>query len=160
MAKDQGTIDQYLGRTVDYVALQGVQPDKKVQLEMSLTTPGGGGSIVTGPQKVVQRFLLELLKEKGSMPLRPRGGTDFLTEARQGLLRTAADVRGAFARAVIDIRTELAFEDANATRDDERFRDARLLNVTVAQGTAVLQINVITAAETSRQFIFPLPIMV
>lgn len=160
MADRQGTIDQYVGRTADYVAFQGVSPAGSVQLSMSLTQPGSGGSVVTGPQKVVQRFLLELLREKGTMPLRPRGGTDFITEARLGYLRTAADVTGAFSRAVIDIRAELAFEESDSDRDDERFKNAELLGVSIGGGKADMRIRITTRAGASREFIFPISIMV
>lgn len=160
MANNQGTIDQYLGRTADYVAFQGIQAAGDVQLTQALASAGKGGAVVTGPQKVVQRFLLELLKEKGTMLLRPGGGTDFITEARLGYLRTATDVTGAFARAVIDVRATLSSEESEEDRDDERFKNAELLGVTVSGGKASLRIKVITRAETSREFIFPISVMV
>lgn len=160
MATNRGTIDQYLGRTVDFVAFQGLQATGDRPLTMSLTELNQGGLVVTGPQKVAQRFLLEFLREKGSMPLRPAGGTDFITEARLGYLRTAIDVTGAFARAVVDIKSTLSGEESDSDPDDERFADATLEGVSVTGTNAVLRVRIATRAGTSRDFIFPIPVMV
>lgn len=154
-----GTIDQYLGRTSDMVVFHGVQPTGDRQLTMALAEDRTSGAVVTGPQKVVQRFVLELLREKGTRLFDP-AGTDFMTEARQGYWRTPVDVMGAFARAVIDIREILNNEESTADPDDERFSDAILQSVQIQGDTVSLVIKIVTLAGDSRSFVFPLPLMV
>jgi hypothetical protein len=160
MPNNEGTLSQYLGRKADLVAFQLFLESGINQLDMSLSKEGQGGAIVVGPQKVVQRFLLELFREKGSMTLRPRGGTDFITEFRLGYMRTPVDVTGAFARAVVDIRNTLQAEESDDDPDDERFANATLLSTEVTGTTAVVKAQIETRAGTSRDFVFPLPITV
>lgn len=155
-----GSVAQYVGRQADLVVFHGVAESGESLLEMSLAEEGGSGKIVAGPQKVAQRFLLELLREKGTMPLRSSGGSDFMTEARMGLFRTAIDVMGAFARAVVDIRTTLQAEESDSDPDDERFQDAELVSAEVSASQVSIRVRVLTRAGESREFLFPLKVLV
>jgi len=150
------SIKDYTGRTVDISAYQGVQPTGDVQLSATLALPGEGGRIVTGPQKVAQRFLLELLKETGTMKFRPNEGTTFLTEARIGAFQTQTDVFGAFRRGVAVVRPLLRRQELAADPDDERFVDAEVISISVIPGEAVITAELITRAGRDRTYIFPL----
>lgn len=158
MSNEPTTIADYVGRTVDLAAYHGVSSRGERLLEESFATAGTGGEIVTGTQKVVQRFLTELLKEQGSMTFRPGEGTLFLTEARLGRFQTQAEVEGAFARAVLDVQATLQADELSTDPDDERFVGARILSVIVIPGKAVIRFELETRAGSARKFIFPLPV--
>jgi hypothetical protein len=143
-----------VGRTTDILAFNGLELGHEVELEQTLAQPGGGGKVVTGVQKLVQRFLLEVLKEQGSDPYSTRG-TEFMTEALSGYLNTVADVHGAFARAVLTAGINLRAEESESEPDDERFESAEILSVTLIQGTAAIWVKLLSRAGEDREAIFP-----
>lgn len=151
-----GRVSEYIDRTLDLAAYWGVQPVGNVRLVEALAPERTSGAIVTGVQKVSQRFLTELLKEQGSQPFRPDEGTTFLLEAKEGRFQTQADVLGAFARGVVEARRVIQADESDDDPSDERFVDAEVLEVFVAPGTAVIKFRIVTQAGADRQFIFPL----
>lgn len=153
-----GTVTQYVNRTVDMSAYHGIQPAGDVRLAETLAPVATGGAIITGVQKVAQRFLCEFLRETGSTPFRPNDGTDFITEVRSGALRTQADVLGAFARGVSQVQAILQAEEADTDPPDERFIDAIVSQVFVSPGLTVIRFQIVTQAGSEREFIFPLRI--
>ncbi len=153
-----GNIADYVGRTVDILAYQGIKATGNNKLTETLAEPGTGGVIITGVQKVAQRFLTELLKEVGTMTFRPSEGTSFLTEARLGGLQTQADVLGAFARGVLEVRRILQVDELASDPDDEKFRDAEVISIEVSPGQAIVNFEIVTEAGRDRTFIFPLPV--
>lgn len=153
-----GSIAEYIGRTVDLAGYHGVAPTGDNRLSEVLAPPGTGGAVVTGVQKVAQRFLVELLKEIGSMKFRPDEGSVFLTEAREGRLQTQSDVISAFARGVESVRATIQADELDSDPDDERFVTATVSQVVVTPGAAVVRFTVETQAGEDRNYIFPLTI--
>ena len=158
MANEPTTIADYVGRTIDLVVYFGVSANGERLLEETLAPQGESGAIITGVQKVVQRFLIELLKERGSMTFRPNEGTLFLTEAKLGRFQTPAEVEGAFARGVSDVRVTLQNAELATDPDDERFVSAEITNVIVVPDTAIIRFVLQTRAGVDRKFIFPLKV--
>lgn len=136
------SVAEYVGRTVDIAAFQGMTLREKVLLRQALADPGLGGTIVTGIAKLGQRFLLELLTERGSMLYKERRGSTFMLEARRGSIRTQADLMAAFSRALLDVSRSLAAEEQETDAADERFGDAEIINVALFSGRAVVYVRV------------------
>lgn len=155
-----GSVRQYLGRSVDLAAWHGVDPRRVARLEATLVPAGTGGYVVAGPQKVVQRFLLRLLKRQGTMRFLPREGTLFMRDAMQGRWRTVADVAGSFYRAVSDIRLAMAAEESEDDPLDERFLDARLISVELLARDGVRIRVQLQTRDPNRVFLFPINVMV
>ncbi len=80
--------NDYIGRKVDVLAFQGPVPVGEVLLTQSLALEGTGGMVTTGINFLAQRFLIELLTERGSIPHWPIRGTTFMTEIRSQFVRT------------------------------------------------------------------------
>lgn len=149
----------YTGRPYDVLAYYGTaQPDFAL-LNPVLALPGAGGEVVAGILKLSQRFLLELLTEKGSMPYLPQRGNTFIARAREGSLRTQFDALAAFSAALLDIRTNLQSEEKDTDPDDERYADAQINSITVYPGRLTLNVSVSSRAGTSRKVIAPIPIV-
>lgn len=153
------TIADYLDRTIDYFAFRGVVGVGPLQLQQSFAGTSGAGEICTGIQKLVQRFVLELLTEKGTIPYDTDRGCTFLTDAVAGRLQTELDVIQTFNLALIDIIRNLQGEEAETDPTDERFSSARLLGMTLLPGYLSLRVQVTSQAGTSRVFILPLPVV-
>lgn len=156
MSQLTGTVQQYQGRTTDYLAFDDAKAKGDALLTQTLVKFGQSGAVVTGIQKLVQRFLLELLTETGSLDYQPDRGCLFISQARAGLIRTSASLFSAFANAEVDIRNNLRNEDTFSDPDDERYQRATLVTASLSGDTAFLTIRVLSVAGDSREIIYPL----
>lgn len=146
----------YQDRTVDILAYQGATPAGMVRLTGSLAEEGESGKVCTGIQKLAQRFAIEFLTARGSMPYQPDRGTVFMLKAGRGLLRTTDDVRSCFAEAMIDMHANMIAAEAGTEPDDERYAGAELSSVTAQLGSVSLGITVYSRAGVNRTFIMPI----
>jgi len=156
MTQLSGTVQQYQGRTIDYLAFDDAKATGDALLSQLLVKPGQSGAIIAGIQKLVQRFLLELLTEAGSLTYQPQRGCFFITEIRAGLVNTSAALFSAFSAAESDIRDNLRNEDKFSDPDDERYQRSTLLSASLSGDQAILNIRVLSVAGESRDVIFPL----
>lgn len=154
------TVDDYLGRVYDLAMLSGAKPSGEAALSQELAAPGNPGMICTGIQKVVQKFLLELLTEQGSQPYRPRRGTSFMIAMRQGRVTTEFELRQAFSAASLMAQLTLRSEEQADDPDEERLTEVRLEGVSLAGGYASLTMRLTTVAGTARRVILPIPTLV
>lgn len=109
----------------------------------ALATPANNGYTVTGVIKLVQRFLLELLTEKGELVYLPERGTKFLPLLRNGAA-TSWEVNAAFAIALLDLEPNLLAEEEDSDLElDEQYQAAELKNIQVTPGmlTATIAIQ-------------------
>lgn len=153
-------VTSYQGRTVDLGILQGSENSigVMVPLVQSLTEAAApGGILVTGLQKLAQRFLLILLTEQNTLTYLPANGCRFMADARSGIWRTAADVTASFQYSLIDIKRQLSAIALPTDPLDELLLDAILLNVSLdAPNQVSLSIALTTQAGTSGVFIAPI----
>ena len=154
------TVADYLGRIVDVLAFPGAKAQGEALLKQELASKDHSGYVCTGIQKLAQRFLLELLTEKGSMKYLPSRGTSFMIVARQGRLLTELDVRQEFNLALVDIERNLQAEENTTMPTDEQYDGSSLLSITIQPGFLSLRINVRSRAGTNRAVILPLPVTV
>jgi len=146
----------YDNRVYDFLAIQNVQKTGDVQLGLELFTPTNSGLIATGVQKLAQRWLLEFLTEKGSMPGLPNRGTTFMTLVRQGRLRTSAVITAQFYFAAHVARITLTEEENDTWPDDERIADVKLQSLAFLPGYAKLYVLVSSRAGDTREVIMPI----
>jgi len=155
MTQLTATVREYAGRTVDLLAFDGMTLQGEALLEPTLAS--GSGALVTGIQKLAQRFLIELLTEQGTLDYALNRGTLLMTQFRSGVLRTSQDLFSAFSSAEVDVRNNLRLEeDSTVDPADERYGSAQLLGATLLGDTATLRIQLTSAAGESRTIIYPL----
>lgn len=130
------TLNDYIGKTVDIVAFQGSQPRGEVQLQQTFALPGTGGTIATGIVKLGQRFLIEILTERGSLRHRPARGSTFMVEVRSQYIRTATELYAAFARGLLDVRRNLRAEESDSDPLDEQYGGAEIVSIELQAGNA------------------------
>jgi hypothetical protein len=153
-------IPQYIGRLYDVLAYRDGTSSGEVELDQHLVDTGSGGEICTGIQKLAQRYLLELLTETGSMQYQPVRGCDFMIEARSGYWQSSLDVNSSFSSAKVDIAANLRAEESLEDSDDEKYKDAELINVQFVPGYANITIRLTSQAGSTREFITPIDIVV
>jgi len=162
MATPEGMTGQYIGRTVDHIAFDDMMPGRDALLTQRLVKDGMSGALITGIQKLAQRYLLELMTELGSLIYLPDRGSTFMIDFHAGFWRTPADVAGSFASASLQLRRNLILEeDADNDPPDERFDSADLLSVGLpAPDHVTIRVQVNSLAGTSRVVVFPIRINV
>lgn len=149
----------YVGRYVDLVVFHGTEAVGDVPLTQALTPPGQSGAVSTGIVKLGQRFLLELLTERGSVLYRPSRGSTFLTEVRSQRIRTVTDLRAALSRGLLDVRRNLQGEDSDKYPLDEQYGGAVVDHVTLHNGYARIYISV-RSRDANVKVILPINISV
>lgn len=152
------TVADYVGRTVDVLAYAGQKPAGEVLLIPTLARTGTGGEICTGVQKLAQRWLVEFLTIRGSMPYLPTRGSDFMRQLRQGFLQSALDAEQAFILAAEQVKSNLVAEEEDNIPADEAYGSYDLLGLIVAKGFLELRIQLLSAAGTARTVILPISI--
>lgn len=152
------SIADYNRRQVDLTAYQGVKPGGERQLTMELVGSDHGGRITAGIQSLVQRFLILLLTEKGSVPHFPNRGCEFLTEARTGVWQVPFDVFTSFSASLVDIEQQLKAEELYTDPPDERYSAAEVLTVSLSGGNASISIQLTSRAGSSYTFIAPISV--
>jgi len=147
---------QYAGRSLDVAAIQGATAHGVSQLQQTLFSDTNSGQVCTGLQKMAQRWLLEFMTIRGSMPwgLQMRG-TDFMRLLRRGELRTEADVQAAYLASGVQAWQNLTNEDTGAEPADERFASSSLLGIVLEPGKLTLRVSLLSAAGTSYTVILP-----
>lgn len=153
------TVADYIDRTIDVSAFQGIKERGEVLAFPSLTDAEGKGNVVTGIAKLGQRFLLELLTEAGSMRYKPTRGSTFLIELNQGYIRTQLDLFAAFNRALIDIKRTLQSEEADTDPDDERYGSSEILGIEFMPGWASVSVA-LRSLDANAKIILPISLTV
>lgn len=154
------SIEDYINRTVDVLAYKGGAAAGARALRMELVGVQDSGEITTGIQKLAQRFLIELMTERGSLLYLPLRGCDFMKDARLGAWRAPIDVMSSFSAALLDVKENLLNEETSSDPADERFSDAELVAVTLEGTNASVTIKLTSLAGVSRKYIAPLKITV
>lgn len=149
-----GTGADYIGRVFDLLALRGGAPNSSAPLSQTLFGADAAGEVCTGVQKLAQRWVLHFLTIRGSMPFLDRG-CDFMLEARQGLLRTEADVETAFTIATAEVERDMQNEEPLTAPADERLESATLLSIGLLGQSLELRVEITSVAGTSARVILP-----
>jgi hypothetical protein len=149
------SLADYANRKYDFLAFQNVNTTKESKLGLALYSEDTSGKLCVGIQKLAQRWALEFLTEKGSMPGLSARGCEFMTLVRQGRLRTQLDVAQSFYASAIRIRSTLRAEEYDGMPDDERFSDAELVSVAILPGYLNLRIMIMSNAGDERAIILP-----
>lgn len=150
------SVKDFANRKYDYLAFQAVENRTDGLREMELYNPSTSGRICTGLQKLAQRWALEFLTERGSMPHKPTRGCDFMTAVRRGLLRSQSDIVAEFVLASLAITQNLRAEEYEGMPDDERFDRALLAGITLQPGYAALRVVIQNRITQQRVIILPI----
>lgn len=140
------SLQDYAQRRYDYLALQNIKSKGDSLLGLALFSADTSGKICVGVQKLAQRWLLEFLTARGTMPGLPDRGCDFMATALSGGFRTRRNVGAAFAAADLVIRRNLLAEEYTDMPADERFGSAELLSFDITPSATVNQKSGTTAA--------------
>lgn len=140
-------------RTYDLSIMQGASALGDVRIALSF---GDQGALVTGVQKAAQFFTLAFLTEKGTVLGDAAFGTDFMTNARMGVIRTDDDVPAYFNIAARDILDYQSDNLLAGTPDDEVLDTIELVSYTLEDLRLWMKVRLTTLAGTAREVILPI----
>ena len=126
-----------------------------ISVVQALATPAVNGQPVTAEDRLAQRFILELMTDRGSILYEPERGTDFIKTLSIGLMNTW-EIIGAFSSALLIIRRNLTAEESDSDPANERFAGASLQNVEFADDKVFLEINIASQAGVINKVNLPL----
>ena len=151
------TIDDYLNKKYDILAFQ---PGKKnAPTDQELAASGGSGLICTGVQKLAQRWALEFLTPKGTMPYKTQRGCFFIPHLISGNIRTNVDVTAFFSSSSIEVAENLKSEETSDDDDDEKYSDVNLDSFSIGtDGKLTLSVTISSKAGSNRSIILPIAV--
>lgn len=148
----------YSGRTVDLLLLKTVLAVPAVNKRVSLDADGEP-MIVTGVEKMVQRYAILFINAIGSTKFRPEHGTDVVPNVSAGLVYNMATLETTAAGANLEALRQMTISDAEEddTPDDERIVDSEVTNLEFSREKSKIKISVrlTTAAGNSYVYIIP-----
>jgi hypothetical protein len=130
-----------------------IQPNGAPAIQQ-IAGPGDTGRIITGSDKLVQKYVVILMTEKGSIPYAPKRGSNFINILKMNGMYTEADFLTAFAGAQLDLSSQLKPKPTDPS--DEQFKKATVKNITITSDTISLMITIFTAAGTGIQVTVPI----
>jgi hypothetical protein len=153
------TLD-YRNRLVDIELLQSIaKPTELQRVNLSVVTQQP--KLVTGIQKLVQRYTSILLTAIGTVKFDVAHGSELLPDIAAGI-GSKGQLEAVFGLANDDTITQMRLDDNNpdvygTLPDDERLISAKLLeaDIDIETSTAYLKIQLNTAAGDSIVFIVP-----
>jgi|688.fasta_scaffold186483_4 hypothetical protein len=154
------TVD-YASRQVDVELLQTI-PQPVAEQQVYLGTVGRTPKIVTGIEKVVQRYASLLLTTQGDVRFDAQAGGTMIRAVTQGLVSDAGYLTHLFN--VVSLNTvRLMRRDDNDERfgippNDERIVDAWLTNVTVDYDTLTANLTVLISTVAGDAFTYIIPV--
>jgi len=142
--------DIEVGQTIVY-------PSGNKQLTISLTN---GQRVVTGIQKLVQRYMLLFLTTQGSVNFMQDMGTNFVTVILQNGVKLYNQLFGLFAISNISVIKQL-LADTEGLPDDEILSSAELIDFNIDSLNQNLRLNVriTSVAGDSAEFVLPTAIV-
>lgn len=159
---DHSKVD-YAGRTVDLLLLKTVLdiPVVNKRVELDVSNVSGEPMIVTGVEKLVQRYALSFVNAIGSTKFRPNHGTGIVPNVGSGRVYDMSSLEAAAAEADLVARTQVRAGDVDEdTPDDERLESSEVYGLEFVRSRAAVRISVrlTTAAGESYTYIIPVAI--
>lgn len=147
----------YAGRTVDLLLLKTVLAvpvvNKRVDLDVSEEP-----MIVSGVEKMVQRYAVSFINAVGSTKFRQGHGTDIVPSVSEGRVYSMATLETAAAEANLLAFRNLALADAEEeTPDDERLVDSEVIGLEFSRekSKVLISVKLTTAAGNSYVYVIP-----
>lgn len=150
----------YAGRTVDLLLLKTVLAvpvvNKRVGIDVSNVVDEP--MIVTGVEKMAQRYALAFINAIGSTKFRPNHGTEIVPRVAAGFVYSMATLESAAAEANLLAGRQIMLADENEeTPDDERLVASDVTDLEFSREKSMVKISVrlTTAAGDSYVYIIP-----
>ena len=159
MASEKQKID-YSGRTVDLLLLKTILnvPAIGQRVQVDVSNVSGEPMVVTGVEKLAQRFFISFLNALGSTKFMDDHGTDIVPNVAKGLVYSEAALEAAAAEANLVARNQVIQADSGLdTPDDETLVSSEVIGLEFSREKSRIKISIklTTAAGSSYTYIIP-----
>jgi len=118
----------------------------------AMVAPVLDASLQRGTPKLVQRVVLELFTERGTLRYRPERGTRFLRDLRLMRFRNETQLLSVFAAARLQLKANLQSDQTDADATDEQLKDVVVSRLTLLPGRLLLTLQVQSQADSVYTF--------
>ena len=151
----------YAGRTVDLLLLKTVLDvpavNQRVQVDVSDGTDDP--RIVTGIEKLVQRYALLFLNAMGSTKFRPDHGTNLIPRAAKGLIYSRSTLESAAAEANLFASRQIRLaDDGDDIPDDERLVSSEITDLVFVRTAAQVKISIRLTTAAGQSYVYIIPV--
>ena len=148
----------YAGRTVDLLLLKTVLDvpvvNKRVGIDVS-----DDPMIVSGVEKMVQRYALLFITAMGSAKFRPDHGTNMIPKVAKGLVYSMATLESAAAEANLMARRQVMAGDVGEdTPDDEKLVASDVVGLEFSRAKASVMVSVRLATAAGKSYVYIIPV--
>lgn len=152
----------YTGRQIDVELLQSVSLPREL-ISVTVSNVTDTPKIVTGIEKMVQRYATLLLSIAGTVHFDSTQGCDLLRQIITGQIRNIGLLQGAFAVANSVILRQIKADDTNtdlygSIPADERISSAALINADVNYGAGIISMRIRITTEAGNDYVFVVPL--
>lgn len=163
MSLKNTNIVDYAGRTVDLLLLKTILAVPVVNRRMGIDVSNISGEpmIVSGVEKMVQRFANIFITAMGSVKFRQTTGTNLVPQVAKGYVYNMATLEVEAAEANMLARKQvMAGDEDEDTPDDERLVASDVTNLEFLREKAMVRIHIklTTAAGSSYNYVIPVGI--
>ena len=151
----------YAGRTVDLLLLKTVLDVPAVNQRVQVDVSDGTDEprIVTGIEKLVQRYTLLFLNALGSTKFRPDHGTNLIPRAAKGLIYSLATLESAAAEANLFASRQISLaDDGDDIPDDERLVASEITDLVFVRTAAKVKISIRLTTAAGQSYVYIIPV--
>ena len=151
----------YAGRTVDLLLLKTVLDVPAVNQRVQINVSDGTDDprIVTGIEKLVQRYALLFLNALGSTKFRPDHGTNLIPRAAKGLIYSRSTLESAAAEANLFASRQIRLADeGDDIPDDERLVSSEITDLVFVRTAAQVKISIRLTTAAGQSYVYIIPV--
>lgn len=149
----------YSGRTVDLLLLKTILKVPALGHRVRLDA-GGDPMIVSGIEKMVQRYAVAFLNALGSTKFRSGHGTRLIPEVAAGRVYDMSALTSAAAAADLLAKTQIMESDAELpdTPDDERLTKSEIIDLEFDGSASRIRIEVELTSAAGDSYVYIIPV--
>ena len=153
----------YAGRTVDLLLLKTILnvPAVNVRMNLDVSNVSGEPMIVSGVEKMVQRFAVCFINAMGSTKFRNNHGTNIVNRVGRGFVYDMSSLTTESALANLIARGQIeAADNEEETPDDERLVNSEIIDLKFIREEAKVVISIKLTTAAGRSFVYVIPVAI
>ena len=149
----------YSGRTVDLLLLKTILAVPAIGVRVDLDV-SDDPMIVSGIEKMVQRYAILFINAMGSTMFRPYHGTEIVPGVSNGSIYDMATLEAAAAEANLSALRQMTMSDEvqEDTPDDERITDSEVTDLEFSRPKSKIMISVRLTSAAGKSYVYIIPV--
>lgn len=158
----------YAGRTVDLLLLKTIDhaPAVNKRVTVDVSNVQDVPMIVSGIEKLAQRFINTFLNTIGSTKFQPDHGTELVSSVRAGKIYDAATLQAVAAEANSSTCAQIQEEDeamslaGDTTPEDETLEDSEILDLQFSREESKVKISIRLTSAAGMSYVYIIPVAI